>query len=1017
MMRQRRSACLHLRGRWLLLVAILYACGWPVAGLLAQSSSNIEVGFSMVGGSFADGGDDVGPARQVQDMIEAEHPAVTFSGMVRTTWAAAQPIDPGPGPDVYDWTDLDREAGDLIAGKALVSYYQMWGASPAWADWENDPVRFWAKFEAFVEAMTIHINQNYGPVYYIFENEPNIPRTPPGWSWEDWYIESLSHFYPAVHAADGQTGMDNKVIVGNLAGHTAGGFNDLYARGLKDISDILGYHAYPYDLRDGLDVGDLAMIHAIQESYGDGDKQVFVSEGWGSGRSAGFDRSDPRIPPTALEIENMYLAMVNGWDNVMTPRTNWHPDYLWGMRFFTGNDNWGAMNWRSRATPIKDGNGHVTGFHLDGYQVGLDIAPYFWNGGMFDFFGNSKDCLTHVFPGDGLALMNPGFELSAEPPDAHLPQFWSTEAASPPQSRYTLDDSTASNAGRSLRLSLATAGSDGVYQWTPKRSASEGVSYRARVMCKSRDVADGQGARFYMSFCNIEGTRIGSRYYAPAVLGTTEWQQLEVIATSPAGTSRIRLGCQLNGVGDVWFDDVTVSESALSAAGTVRGYTLDESQVPIPFCVVRTTTGSVQAVSDANGFYEINGAPSGTFDFVCRQTGYVPHRVMNQTVAAGKLTFVNFSMQTPKSGLTVAQVKCDRTTLPINRAITASVTVQNTKPYPNRIEEVSLFVEQAGVDVTDRFHITPMEGNPGSVPAAGQATFKLKLTATPQALDQAFELNAYAYGQEDRPNRLLNSELNGAGQWDQHWDFTCSAQTCSWQQDATTYHSPPYSARNYISDNTYTWWNWARNHSANSASAPPSSPATRYTVGVYHKDNVVGGVALKLYIMEYYYNGTSWYRNGERWAAIPPRRDWGHDVMIYRTGDPGETPGLYPTNRLLVACGPQTTPEPGSGDNWWDDLYLKETGDWLADDRADQSWAFAVIGERALPDFDFDIDVDLNDFSLLQSCFTGVGVPIGRDLCIPADLDGDNDVDQSDHVLFLGCLGGSNVVAVPDCAD
>jgi hypothetical protein len=49
----------------------------------------------------------------------------------------------------------------------------------------------------------------------------------------------------------------------------------------------------------------------------------------------------------------------------------------------------------------------------------------------------------------------------------------------------------------------------------------------------------------------------------------------------------------------------------------------------------------------------------------------------------------------------------------------------------------------------------------------------------------------------------------------------------------------------------------------------------------------------------------------------------------------------------MVGCGPQTTPDYGSGDNWWDDLYLKETGDWLADDRADTG-AIVTVGPAPL---------------------------------------------------------------------
>ena len=73
----------------------------------------------------------------------------------------------------------------------------------------------------------------------------------------------------------------------------------------------------------------------------------------------------------------------------------------------------------------------------------------------------------------------------------------------------------------------------------------------------------------------------------------------------------------------------------------MRGYTLDEEQQPVPNCLVRSTTGGCQTVSDGHGFYELANVPCGTYDFVCRKTGYVPSRITNQTVAAGKLTLVD----------------------------------------------------------------------------------------------------------------------------------------------------------------------------------------------------------------------------------------------------------------------------------------------------------------------------------------------------------------------------------------
>ncbi|MHC4444798.1 MAG: hypothetical protein ACYTF1_01290 [Planctomycetota bacterium] len=67
-----------------------------------------------------------------------------------------------------------------------------------------------------------------------------------------------------------------------------------------------------------------------------------------------------------------------------------------------------------------------------------------------------------------------------------------------------------------------------------------------------------------------------------------------------------------------------------------------------------------------------------------------------------------------------------------------------------------------------------------------------------------------------------------------------------------------------------------------------------------------------------------------------------------------------------------------------------------------------IVGEYVAPgDFDFDKDVDQEDFGHFQECYSGDGAlyPIG---CQDADLDGDRDVDQDDFNIFLVCMGGPN---------
>jgi hypothetical protein len=894
--------------------------------------ADLLLAMSMIGGPLAAGGDDVGPAAEVQRMIQTDLDVINRTGSLGYSWPQVQPDDPGDGPNVYDWSAGDARLPSLIPGKARGSYFQMYGCTPSWLT--QDTPRFWEKFEQFVEAMTIHINQVWGDVDYTFENEPNISRAPSGWNWADWYIHCLQHFYVAVHRADAVTGRTNRVIAGNLAGHSAGGFAELYARGLKNCSDVLGYHPYPYDLRDGLEVADLAQIHAIQEQYGDAAKKIYVSEGWGSGRSAGFDRSSPTIPPPAEEVENMYLAMVNGWDNVMTPRQHWDPAYLDGMSFFCGNDNWGARKWRSRAVPVKDSSGNITGFMVDGYHMTPDIAPQFWNGGMLDWYGNSKDCLLHVFPGNGLVFMNPGFELASSPPRAHQPHFWKTPVDPAPASDYSLDDSVCHGGSRSLKLSRASAGSAYVSQMTAKRTVLPGLPYTARVWVKTGD-SPSLAARFYLLFASLDGTQKSAPVFAQDVPGASGWRQVEVTASAPSFASRAETGCILTGAGTAWFDDVTISLAGQDETGTVRGYTLDEEQQPVPNCLVRSTTGGCQTVSDGHGFYELANVPCGTYDFVCRKTGYVPSRITNQTVAAGKLTLVSYHMGIVKPGLTVTDVSAAAPLALAGTQTAVTVTVRNEKPYPVMVSEVGCFIESGGADATGDFGVSPSPANPKVIPPLSALPFSFALSPEPSAAGRQFSVNAYAFGQEDRPNLLANGGFDFADPF-YHWGMWGSSSVCNWIADSAEYVSAPRSLKNVASDPGGDRFNWAGNYSAWGAGAVPAKPDTNYIVGAYHKDITSGRVALNLYIEEFYYDGSSHFYNGRHFAAVPRRSVWANDSMIYLTGDPAETPGLYATNRLRVSVGSYIGEAGASTTAWWDDVYLKEEGDWLADDRADE---------------------------------------------------------------------------------
>lgn len=69
-----------------------------------------------------------------------------------------------------------------------------------------------------------------------------------------------------------------------------------------------------------------------------------------------------------------------------------------------------------------------------------------------------------------------------------------------------------------------------------------------------------------------------------------------------------------------------------------------------------------------------------------------------------------------------------------------------------------------------------------------------------------------------------------------------------------------------------------------------------------------------------------------------------------------------------------------------------------------------------MPDFDHDLDVDMEDFGQYQSCLTGANVAQNDPDCALAKLStNDNDVDVEDTAIFRGCLSGPGVTADNGC--
>lgn len=79
--------------------------------------------------------------------------------------------------------------------------------------------------------------------------------------------------------------------------------------------------------------------------------------------------------------------------------------------------------------------------------------------------------------------------------------------------------------------------------------------------------------------------------------------------------------------------------------------------------------------------------------------------------------------------------------------------------------------------------------------------------------------------------------------------------------------------------------------------------------------------------------------------------------------------------------------------------------------------AMVKSGTLVPGDFDYDDDVDQEDYGRFQACLTGAGIIQDDPACFLAKLDNDQDVDLDDRILFVGCMSGPNIPGSLTCAD
>lgn len=484
-----------------------------------------------------------------------------------------------------------------------------------------------------IEEKWIELYNREGYFHFIFENEPDgtAAANP---LWAEQYMARLNATYPRVKAVS----PDNKIIGGNLL---TPNFDKFYALGFKDSSDIVGYHNYSNDPRSGINMAAIPPIREQMEEAGDGDKLIFLGEGWGPARELpGLKRMFPDAGISAQELQMLRDFVVNGYWSIVTPRHNYKPEWIMGVLFFTLNDNWGGQGWAARAQPRFDDAGRVTTYFVDGYDVGLNIFPTFYNGGLVDHHGNAKDNLLDIFPGNGLALANSGFE-HYEPLKPRLAASWLSTS---PDNLFQVDHSVYRGGSRSQRITL-----DGrpvvIFQDTLKRSVAQSDTCTIRVWVRgdgSQEIRR-SGAYLEMEFRTPGGVELATARTQLKRVGDS-WQSLEVSGVAPPGSDhiRVRFGTE-GGQGTLWLDDFLLWKGK-RATGTINGYVLDEERRVVPGAVVATETGGYRAIAGKDGFFEIGDVQAGVYHITAQSDGYTSHTVLSQVVIPGRVRAMGFTL-------------------------------------------------------------------------------------------------------------------------------------------------------------------------------------------------------------------------------------------------------------------------------------------------------------------------------------------------------------------------------------
>ncbi len=184
-------------------------------------------------------------------------------------------------------------------------------------------------------------------------------------------------------------------------------------------------------------------------------------------------------------------------------------------------------------------------------------------GGALPALGESRSgpSASPAASGAAARLANAGFETTASSAEGEVPGWVLMQHAGPKSYEFSVDESTAADGKRSLRIVNVGREPFGMAAQRVEAATLRGKTVRASAAMRTRAVS-GRGAGLAV---RVES---GSHIIAHDLMrgrllrGDNDWRRVEISIAVPAQATHIEIGAMLRGPGTLWVDDVRIESTA-----------------------------------------------------------------------------------------------------------------------------------------------------------------------------------------------------------------------------------------------------------------------------------------------------------------------------------------------------------------------------------------------------------------------------------------------------------------------